>query len=114
MNHQISSVEMKNCFENCQQCHVICLQTAMNHCLEAGEAHVEPAHMRLMLNCAEICQTTANFMISNSSVSSAVCQACAVVCTACADSCEEVGEMSECVEACRRCAESCEKMSKMA
>ena len=112
MNHQMST-DMQQCIDNCQQCHMICLQTVMNHCLEAGGAHLEPKHTRLMLNCAEICQTSANFMLSNSPVSSAVCQACAIVCNACADSCEQIGEMSACVEACRRCAASCEAMGSM-
>lgn len=113
MNHEMSTNEMQKCIENCQQCHVVCLQTTMNHCLELGGAHVAPEHMRLMLNCAEICQTSANFMLSNSPVSRAVCQACAVVCKACADSCEQIGEMTACVEACRRCATSCEMMAQM-
>jgi len=113
MNHQTVAPEMNNCIENCQQCHAICLQTVMNHCLEAGGTHVEPEHVRLMLNCAEICQTSANFMLSNSPVFCAVCQACAVVCNACAESCEKIGEMSDCLKACRQCAASCEKMAKM-
>ena len=103
--------DMQQCIEICERCHQTCLQTAMNHCLEAGSKHVEPKHFRLMLNCAEICQTSANFMGSGSPVHKRVCEVCAEVCEACAKSCEQVGDMDECVQACRRCAESCRRMA---
>lgn len=108
------SPEMKSCIDDCRQCHATCLTEAANHCLEAGGEHVEPTHMRLMLDCAEICQTAMNFMLRNSAQHAAICRACAEVCRACAASCEKVGDMQECVDVCRRCAESCERMAAVA
>lgn len=102
---------MQACIDACQQCHAICLQTAMTHCLRAGGKHVEERHLRLMMNCQEICQTAANFMSSQSELHGAVCGACAEVCDACADSCEQVGDMDECVRACHRCAQACADMA---
>jgi hypothetical protein len=99
------------CIENCLDCHKTCLQMAMNHCLETGGKHVEPAHFRLMINCAEICQTSANFMLSGSDLHHLTCGVCAEVCGRCADDCARVGDMDECVRACRKCAESCAKMA---
>jgi hypothetical protein len=87
------------------------LQTAMNHCLEVGGRHVEAEHFRLIMNCAEICQTSANFQLSSSSLHHLVCGVCAKVCEACALSCENIGGMNECVEACKKCAESCRQMA---
>jgi len=84
---------------------------AANHCLEAGGEHVEPKHFRLMLACAEICQTSANFMLMSADHYKRVCAICAEICEACARSCEEIGDMQECVDACRRCAESCRRMA---
>lgn len=113
MAHQMTqNPEMQRCIEACKQCHDICLQTALTHCLRMGGQHVEEEHFRLMINCAEICQTTANFMLSGSSLHGAICTACAEVCDACAESCERIGGMDECVQACRHCAESCEDMAK--
>ena len=60
--HQMSP-EMQSCIDECLRCHTTCLSTAMNHCLEEGGQHVEPKHFRLMIACAEICQTAANFML---------------------------------------------------
>jgi hypothetical protein len=102
---------MQQCIGECLSCHRICLQMAMNHCLETGGKHLEPKHFRLMMNCAEICQTSANFMLSGSELHKLTCGVCAQICDACAQSCEEVGEMDECVEACRRCADSCRQMA---
>lgn len=110
MTHTQNS-EMQSCIDTCNRCHQICLHEAMTHCLDSGGKHVSPEHMRIMMNCAEICQTSANFMLSNSTLSHQLCEVCAEVCDACARSCEEVGDMDECVKACRKCAESCRQMA---
>ena len=105
---------MQQCIENCQRCHATCLSMLSQHCLEVGGQHVEPAHFRLMLDCAQICQTSADFMLRGSEHHAHVCRECAEICAKCADSCEAVGDMEECVKACRTCAESCGKMAQMA
>ena len=103
--------DMQRCIDACIECHRTCLQMAMGDCIRTDGNHAEPELIRLMLNCAELCQTTANFMISDSPVHGIACNACAQVCDACTQSCEEVSGMEECVRACRYCAESCEQMS---
>lgn len=103
--------QMQQCIQACLNCHQVCLHEAMNHCLEVGGKHLEPDHFKLMLNCAEICQTSANFMLSDSKYHNLICGVCAQICEACAQSCEQVGDMEACVESCRRCAESCRQMS---
>lgn len=60
--HQISP-EMQDCIDECLRCYQTCLGMAMTHCLEQGGKHVEPGHFRLMMACAEICRTSANFML---------------------------------------------------
>jgi len=107
--HAMSSME--SCIEACNHCHQVCLQTAMNLCLETGGKHVEAEHFRLMMNCAEICQTSANFQLGSSSFSQRLCAICAEVCEACAADCRKIGGMDECVEACRQCADSCRQMA---
>ena len=79
----------------------------MNHCLETGGDHVAPDHFRLMINCADVCVTAADFLLGGSRLLGQVCAACAEVCDACASSCENLGDMDECVHACRECARSC-------
>lgn len=103
--------EMQPCIDACSHCHATCLHTAMVHCLDSGGKHVGADHFRLMLNCAEICQTSANFQLSGSSFHMELCGICAEICEACAKNCEEIGEMDDCVKACRECAASCRKMT---
>lgn len=108
----MSQDAMRECIDRCLHCYRTCLGMAMNHCLETGGQHVEPTHFRLMMNCADICRTAADFMLSGSPLHARICAACADICEACAQSCEQVGDMDECVEACRDCAQSCRDMSR--
>ena len=102
---------MEVCMTACSRCHQVCLQTGMNHCLEAGGKHVKANHFRLLMNCAEICQASVNFMLSGSHFQHSLCGICAEICEACAVDCEKIGDMDECVEVCRDCADTCRQMA---
>lgn len=106
-----ASQSMQQCIDDCMRCYQVCIQTAMNQCLEMGGSHVEPDHFRLMTSCAEICRTAAHFMLSRTQSHAYVCASCAEICGACAQSCEQIGQMDECVQACRRCEQSCRQMA---
>ena len=112
--HGVSQMneEMQQCIKTCWDCHTVCLAT-VSHCLQMGGRHAEAAQIRLMLDCAEICQTSANFMLRGSNLHSYTCGLCAAICLRCAEDCEQMSDdaqMKACAEVCRRCAESCEKM----
>nr|ADN17555.1 protein of unknown function DUF326 [Gloeothece verrucosa PCC 7822] len=105
--------EMRQCIENCLDCHSVCLNTVF-YCLEKGGKHSDTAHIRLMLDCAEICQISANFMLRGSDLHSRTCGICADICSRCAADCQSMGDdsqMTACADMCRRCAETCEQMS---
>jgi len=105
--------DMKACIENCGQCHDICLETVA-HCLEKGGRHAEASHVRLLLDCASICHTSADFMLRGSDLHRLTCGVCAEVCQRCAEACERMAEDEldrRCAEACRRCAGSCRQMA---
>ena len=108
------SQEMRSCINECLTCHAVCLET-VQHCLQLGGKHAEASHIRVMLDCAEICQTSANFMLRGSDLHSRTCGVCAEACTRCAADCEQMGGddqmMKQCADACRRCAESCQRMA---
>jgi hypothetical protein len=108
--HQMSA-EMKACIEACLRCYQVCLGTAMTHCLQMGGKHTEPAHFRLMMACAEMCRTSAHFMLIGTEHHKHTCAECAEICEACARDCERIGDMQECVVACRECAEMCRRMA---
>lgn len=102
---------MQACIDACLKCYQTCLGTAMGHCLEAGGKHVAPDHFRLMMACAEMCRTSAHFMLIKSEHHRHVCRECAEICLECAEDCERIGGMQASVDACKRCAESCLKMA---
>ncbi len=102
---------MQECIDRCLRCYRTGFGMAMNHCLESGGKHVEPAHFRLMTACSEICRTSAHFMLMGSPHHKHVCRECAEICTECAADCERIGGMDDCVVACRACAESCRAMA---
>ena len=105
------SKDMVRCIDACLECYKACLGTAMNYCLEAGGKHIEPKHFRLMMACAEMCRTSAHFMLISSSRHKHTCRECAEICAECVTDCERIGGMNECVAACRSCAESCHAMA---
>jgi hypothetical protein len=112
MPHQISQ-DMRQCIENCTECHNVCVET-VDHCLRLGGPHAEADHIRLLLDCAQICATSADFMLRGSDLHPRVCGVCAEACDRCAESCEQLGDdtqMRHCAEVCRRCAESCRRMA---
>lgn len=114
---QHASAEMEKCIQNCTDCHHICLET-LTHCLHMGGKHVEPNHIRLLNDCIQICQTSADFMLRQSPFHTMTCAVCAQVCEQCADDCSRFDpkdeQMLACAEACRRCAESCRQMASQA
>ena len=110
------TAEMQECIDNCARCHAVCVETTA-HCLELGGRHAEAHHIRLLQDCAQICATSADFMLRGSDLHHHTCGACAEVCERCAEACARIGDddmMRRCAEACRRCAESCRLMSEAA
>ena len=104
--------KMDRCLESCAECSKVCMKMVM-HCLEKGGEHADPAHIRLLLDCAEICKVAASFMARGSDFANQLCELCAEICDKCADSCEKLADdedMKHCAEVCRKCAEECRKM----
>ena len=111
--HEHEHDAMDECIEACLQCHVVCTMTAQ-YSLVRGGAYAAVGHVGLLLDCAELCQTSANFMMRGSPYHEITCGACAELCRACAEACRAAGddeEMAHCAEVCDACAESCERMA---
>jgi len=53
--HKNLSKEMDQCLHNCEECHDLCTQT-VQYCLEKGNQHAAPELIRVLLDCAEICE----------------------------------------------------------
>lgn len=109
-----SGMMLEQCISDCLGSHRMCLATGQ-YCIEHGGIHTTAAHLAVLLDCAEMCQTTANSMLRHSSQHQVLCAACAQTCDACAESCETFrgdDAMARCAQTCRNCADSCRMMSK--
>ena len=107
------SQDMRGCIDECNSCASICLET-ITHCLTKGGKHAEASHISMLQDCADICTTSARFMLRGSELNPRICAVCAEVCDTCAKSCDSVGPedfMKRCADACRSCADRCRKMA---
>ena len=92
-------------------CHQACVE-AMSYGLQRRGESAHLLHARLMLDCAQICDTTRDMMLRSSDFAHQVARLCADVCERCAASCERLGQgMEACAGACRRSAEACRAVS---
>jgi hypothetical protein len=106
-------MSLRDCARDCLACYDACISTAYGHCLAVGGEHIAAEHFRLMRDCAEICRTSADFLLRESTLHPLTCGVCAEICTRCADDCARFDDahMRRCAEACRSCAESCRMMT---
>ncbi|NYI04118.1 four-helix bundle copper-binding protein [Allostreptomyces psammosilenae] len=93
-------------------------------CADACLAEPNPADLatciRLDMDCADVCATTARVLARNTGFNAAVSRslltACMQVCTSCAEECERHAPTHEhcriCAEACRRCADACTALAR--
>jgi hypothetical protein len=111
--HTSVTQDMRECIQECNSCHDTCTES-VTYCLQMGGEHANPNHIRLLLDCANICETSANFMLRGSDLHPRTCEVCAEVCERCADSCEQFEDdemMQHCAQVCRSCADSCYEMA---
>lgn len=113
MHYEHSDDPMTQCKQLAWACRETCQRTLFKHCLEMGGEHVAQDHVKLMIDCIQICQVAADFITRDSENHTSVCETCAYICDKCATSCEAIGgdHMQACAEACRKCAEMCKQMS---
>lgn len=105
--------EMDACIEACLQAHVVCTMTAQ-YCLIQGGAHAAVERVGTLLDCAQLCQVSADFQVRGSPYHAITCGACAAVCRACEEACRALPddeELAHCAEVCATCAEHCERMA---
>lgn len=105
---------MEQCIQACLDCHHVCLETVRHRLRRQGREAAGTAHIRMLLDCAELCQTTADFICSESAFHGRLCALCADLLELCAERCEAFGDdpqMRACAEACRRCADFCRSLA---
>ena len=111
--HDHDPDEMQECIEACLNCHAACTMAAQ-HCLAEGGELADIDTIGVLLDCAEICQTSANFLLRGSPYHVVTCAACAEICRVCEETCRAItgdDQLADCAETCASCAEQCERMA---
>lgn len=111
--HEQEHDAMQECIEECLNCHAVCTMTAQ-HCLVKGGEYADVNVIGVLLDCAELCQVSANFMLRGSPFHAVTCAACAELCRTCEEVCRSVGgdeQMDHCADVCAACGDSCEQMA---
>jgi hypothetical protein len=99
------------------RCATVCA-TCADACL--GEKEIDPLRrcIRLDLDCAEVCATTARILVRQTDapaeLAHALLHTCSLACQLCADECGSHAEMHEhcriCSGTCRECQEQCNQL----
>lgn len=114
MTQEQKTVSMQECIQACLNCHQVCTET-LTHVLHSTGGHSEAKHLVALLDCAQICAASADFMSRQSPHHHHLCGECAEICKACATLCDAHpdpdGQMKRCAQACRQCAQSCHAMA---
>lgn len=90
-------------------CAIECSHCAMA-CLDEDDVKMLKHCIKLDLDCAEICRTTASLLSRGSEHGEHLLKECVEICNACAEECEKHSHMEHCrrcAEECRLCAEEC-------
>lgn len=105
--------EMHQCIKDCLDCYQTCSQTLLK-CLKTGGKHAKAEHVNLLIDCAQICNINADFLLRDSPYYPQTCSLNADICDECSDICDRFEDtfMKECARICRRCAESCREMAR--
>jgi hypothetical protein len=110
------AIEMQRCIDECLNCGQECIRTIERR-FELRGKHVDASQIRMLSDCAAICQTTAGFMLRGSQFHARLSGVCAEVCWECERECRSAGDdqvIQQCADACRRCAEACDRMATVA
>lgn len=115
LNADISDVqaneELARCVEDCLDCQDICLQT-VRYCLSMSKNYP----IGVLLDCIEVCQINADFLLRGSRLLNNISDLCAMACKRSADFCGQFrndAQMQMCAKACERCAKSCQEIAKL-
>jgi hypothetical protein len=98
------------CVRALRACHDICLRAATVDRLMISGLPVPANHIRSMLDCAEICQVAANFLVRDSDNYVRICYEAAVICRELASMSEKFDNNMNVVAACNACASACDDL----
>jgi len=101
------SEEMRQCIDATSECYTVCTET-LTYSSNA-------AHIKLLIDCAEICQTTQNTLLRASDLGIMLAAVCVEACEKVAESCRRIdtadGQLNACAEMCDHTANCCGRLA---
>lgn len=108
------SQQMRECIESTSECYTVCAET-LNYSLDGGGSLADEHHLRLLIDCCEVCQTTQNSLLRSSDLGMMLAAVCVEACEKVAESCRRVDgsdeQFAECAEVCDRTADCCRQLA---
>ena len=107
------SSDLRLCVETSDRCRNACLN-AVTHALGMGGRYADDDLLGLLLDCAEVCRTTGDFIRRGSPRRSHTAAISADIAERCAEVCDEFtgdATMRACADACRRAADACRQLA---
>lgn len=95
------------------ECRAACLDM-VGHSIRMQGYYAELGHVRLLEDCARLCESTVDFLLRGSELAPEMLALCGEVCRRSARDCERFDydqQLLDCAAACNRCAESCDSRS---
>ena len=109
----VISPEMRRCIEAASETYAVCTET-LTYSLDGHFDLADPRHLRLLIDCAEVCQTTQNALLRASELKQLLATVCVEACENVAESCRQLDptdeQLAECAEVCTRCADYCREL----
>ena len=105
--------KVRRCIDATSECYTICAET-IDYCLDGARAMTEPEHVRGLIDCCEVCQTTQNTLLRASDLGLMMAAVCLEACETLADSLRAIDgdqQLEACAEVCDRTAESCRQLA---
>jgi hypothetical protein len=106
-----AATDLRRAFLACLRAHEACEDT-VTHTLRASGA--DDAHVGVLLDCADVCRTTARLIRRGSPLLRGTAGVCAELCDRAAEACGPINGdavLSACAAACRRCAAACRQLA---
>ena len=106
--------DLRRAFLACLRAHETC-EDAVTHALRDGGRAAEDQRVSALLDCADVCRTTARHLRHGSPLLRGTASVCAELCDRAAEACAPLAEsdpaMATCLDACRRCAAWCRRLA---
>ena len=108
----VSEVKINQaCIDACTKCAQACFE-CYSACLNEEDVHSRTEHIKMLMECALMCQHSVMLMATNSPTAVDHCKQCGEMCQECADGCNGFDEdhCKKCAKICETCANECNNM----